>query len=66
MEIPIREENKRTISEKEAKFILEQAIDPDFDNFYEGDIDRVLELPRHREHLVLFEEVNEQFPPEVV
>lgn len=36
-EIPIREENKRTLTEAEAKRILELAADPLWD-YYEGDL----------------------------
>ena len=43
-EKPIREENKRTITEKFAKFLLEQAADPEFADYYDGDLDRVIEL----------------------
>lgn len=42
-EIPIREENKRTLTVEEAQFILELAIDPLFD-YYEGDLEYLEEL----------------------
>lgn len=41
-EIPIREENKRTLTQEEAKFLLEQAIDPLFDDYYEGDLETLI------------------------
>lgn len=42
----IRPENKRTITEAEAKFMLEAAFDDMFD-YYEGDLETVkaIELP---------------------
>lgn len=43
-EKPIRDENKRTITENLAKFLLEQACDPNFADYYDGDLDRVIEL----------------------
>jgi hypothetical protein len=42
-EIPIREENKRTITEKEAAELLASVVDPLFD-YYEGDLESLPKL----------------------